>query len=127
MSLIDAILNIACLLLWLNWRILKPNPQHAPALTLAGTLKRVGSSRSRQKLLLVLLAILFGRALIYWQIGPSMDWTPHLQLDVTTPAFDSTKFSRMFLYSFLSFGHALGIFYLCLLFLSLLPSNPAET
>lgn len=122
MSLIDFILNVAGLLLWLNWRAwaLDPLARTTPA-TLAGTLRRTGSTRLRRwHFLLALAGLLVIRALFYWQLGPALNWTAGLNLIATRLPFQSDFFSRMLLYSALSFARLLFIFLLWLLLLSLL-------
>src|SRR6266478_6429890 len=120
-SLIDFILNLACLLLWLNWRSLGADPlsKTTPA-TLAGTLRRAEPQRLRGWHLLAALGILLLlRALLYWQIGPAVNWTPTLRLAAIAISFRSDFLDRMLLFSGLSFGMALAVLYLSLLLLSL--------
>ena len=124
MALIDFILNLAGLLLWLNWRSVRFDPlgKRTPA-TLIGTLRRAEPQRLRRwHLLLALAALLFLRAVIYWQIGSATKsvWAGTLNLGVVVPAFASNSFARMALFSGLSFGVMLGVFYLWLLLLSIL-------
>jgi uncharacterized protein YggT (Ycf19 family) len=122
MSWVDFILNIAGLLLWLNWRAGKVDPigRRTPA-TLVGTLRQAEPSRAqRWNLPLFLGALLFFRALLYWQIGSALRWAGTLNLGVISPAFFSDHFGRALLFSILSFLVALGILYSCLLLLSLL-------
>ncbi|HEV2452682.1 MAG TPA: hypothetical protein VGY98_00375 [Verrucomicrobiae bacterium] len=122
MSWVDFILNIAGLLLWLNWRAGKVDPigRRTPA-TLVGTLRQAEPSRAqRWNLPLFLGALLFLRALLYWQIGSALRWAGTLNLGVISPAFFSDHFGRALLFSILSFLVALGILYSCLLLLSLL-------
>jgi hypothetical protein len=122
MSWIDLILNIAGLLLWLNWRAGKIDPlgQRTPA-TLVGTLRRAEPSRAqRWNLPVFLVVFVFVRALIYWQIGPAIRWSGILNLGVISLSFRSDRFGLILLFSVLSFLLALGILYSCLLLLSLL-------
>jgi uncharacterized protein YggT (Ycf19 family) len=124
MALIDFILNLAGLLLWLSWRSVRFDPlgKRAPA-TLIGTLRRAEPQRLRRWHLLVALAgLLLLRAGIYWQIGSAAKpvWAGTLNLGVVVPAFKSDSFLRMTLFSCLSFGLMLGVFYICLLLLSIL-------
>jgi uncharacterized protein YggT (Ycf19 family) len=65
-----------------------------------------------------LCALLFLRALLYWQIGSALRWAGTLDLGIISPAFFSDQFSRALLFSILSFLVALGILYSCLLLLS---------
>ena len=77
MGLIDFILNLAGLLLWLNWRSVRFDPlgKRTPA-TLIGTLRRAEPRRLRRwHLLAALGGLLLLRALFYWQIGSAAHWT----------------------------------------------------
>jgi uncharacterized protein YggT (Ycf19 family) len=120
-SFIDFILNVAGLLLWVNWRstLFDPFSKRTPA-TLIGTLRRAAPSRFRRwHLLLTIGALLVLRALFYWQIGSAAHWSGKLNLGVITLFFPSDSLARIFLFSIASFGLALGIFYLWLLLLSI--------
>ncbi|HEV2330599.1 MAG TPA: hypothetical protein VGY56_17600 [Verrucomicrobiae bacterium] len=124
MSWVDFILNIAGLLLWLNWRAgtIDPLSRRTPA-TLVGTLRQAAPSRGgRWNLPLFLGALLFCRAILYWQIGSALRWAGTLNLGVISPAFfmKSDGFGQALLFSVLSFLVALGVLYSCLLLLSLL-------
>lgn len=122
MALIDLILNLAGLLLWLNWRSIRFDPlgKRTPA-TLIGTLRRAEPRRFRRwHLLAALGGLLLLRALFYWQIGSAAHWTGTLNLSVITLSFRSDYFVRMLLFSIFSFGLTLGVFYLWLLLLSIL-------
>jgi uncharacterized protein YggT (Ycf19 family) len=124
MEIVDLILNLAGLLLWLNWRSagFDPLSKRTPA-TLMGTLRPAAPKKIQRWHLLVFLAgLLLARGIIYWWIGsaPTRVWVGKLDLGVTVLPFRSDWFWRILLFSFLSFGRALGIFYVGLLFLSLL-------
>jgi hypothetical protein len=122
MSWVDFILNLAGILLWLNWRAGKIDPlgKRSPA-TLVGTLRQAEPSRAgRWNLPVFLGALLFLRAILYWQIGSALRWAGTLNLGVISPAFFSDHFGHALLFSVLSFLVALGILYSCLLLLSLL-------
>jgi hypothetical protein len=122
MSWVDFILNLAGILLWLNWRAGKIDPlgRRSPA-TLVGTLRQAEPSRAgRWNLPVFLGALLFLRAILYWQIGSALRWAGTLNLGVISPAFFSDHFDHALLFSVLSFLVALGILYSCLLLLSLL-------
>jgi uncharacterized protein YggT (Ycf19 family) len=122
-GIIDFILNLAGLLLWLNWRSIRFDPlgKRTPA-TLIGTLRRAEPRRLRRwHLLAVLGGLLFLRAVLYWQIGSGAGWAAgRLELGMTTLFFRSDSFERMLLFSFFSFGLTLIVFYLWLLLLSIL-------
>jgi uncharacterized protein YggT (Ycf19 family) len=129
MALIDFILNLAGLLLWLNWRSVRFDPlgKRTPA-TLIGTLRRAEPRRWRRwHLLAALGGLLLLRALFYWQIGFAAHWTGTLNLSVITLSFRSDFFARMLWFSIFSFGLMLAVFYLWLLLLSILtgPETPS--
>jgi uncharacterized protein YggT (Ycf19 family) len=120
MGVIDFILNLAGLLLWLNWRSLRFDPlvKRMPA-TLMGTLRPAEPQKLRRWHLLVFLAgLLFLRAVLYRWLAPF--WIGKLDFGVVVPPFRSDWFGGMLLFSFFSFGLTLGVFYIGLLFLSLL-------
>lgn len=127
MGYVDFILNLAGLLLWLNWRSIRFDPlvKRTPA-TLMGTLRPASPKKIRRWHLLAILAgLLFLRAVAYRWIVPF--WVGKLDLGVVVPPFRSDHFEGMLLFSFLSFGLTLGIFYVVLLFLSLLKGpNPVH-
>jgi hypothetical protein len=131
MGLINLILNLAGVLLWLSWRSVRFDPlaQTTPA-TLAGTLRRAGPRRLKHWHLLAGLAgLLLVRAVLYWQLGPAVDWTPHFHLrgvGIAIP-FRSDSFLRMLLFSALSFAVILGACYLWLLLLSIVNGRKGES
>jgi hypothetical protein len=120
MSLIDLILNLAGLLLWLNWRSLgfkgvtRPN-----GVSLLSTLKYAGTPKGKSWILLISLAgLLWVRSLAYWQIGSTIDWMANLKIGVVDVTFRSDYLGRMHLFSFCSFVRFFVIFYLWLLLVS---------
>lgn len=127
MSLIDFILNVAGLVLWLNWRAIPLTVQAPPGVSLASALRRAGPPRPRLYYLAGLIVLLAGRALLYWQLGGPIRWDARIPLGPTTVWFRSDVLGRMALFSVCSFGVALGIFYLCLLLLSWINGPVAET
>ena len=128
MPLIDFILNLAGLLLWLNWCSAGlDSPVRTPA-TLAGTLRKADpSGPQRWRILAVLLGLLLFRAWIYGAIGPAVNWTPSLNLGFITLSFRGNQERFMLLFSFVSFGLALAVFYLWLLLLSLVNHRVPDT
>lgn len=119
MSVIDAILNIAGLLLWLKWRD-KGLEVSGPRISLIGTLRKAGPRHRQIWFLLALLGLLIVRPLLYRLLGAALDWTPTISLGIIALPFRSDFFWRMFLFSFFSFGVALGVFYLCIILFSIL-------
>src|SRR5262249_46162871 len=114
--------------LWLTCRSLGPDPlkQTKPA-TLTGTLRRAEPSRLKAwHLLAALCALLFLRALLYWQIGPSVNWTPKIRLVAIALSFRSDYLDRMVLFSVLSFALALALVFLYMLLLSLASGHSAD-
>jgi len=120
MALIDIILNLAGLLLWLNFRAsrLALSAPSSP-LSLVSTLKRPEQNPvNRWMSLGGLAALLFLRAVFYWDIGSALNWTAILSLGAITLPFRSDYFGRMLCYSLASFLLTLGIFYSWLLLIS---------
>ncbi|MST94317.1 MAG: hypothetical protein EXS33_03420 [Pedosphaera sp.] len=129
MALLNFILNLAALLLWLGWRSRSVDSPARPAgIALISTLKKAGPAGGRIWMFaLALGALLFLRALLYWQIGPALHWTPVLSLGAASLSFKSMIFARMLLFSFLSFGAFLAGFYFWLLLLSAVNQQTADT
>lgn len=121
MGLINFILNLAGLLLWLGWRDARKDALTGnPTVPFARTLRPLGKSKiTRWKYLGALLALLLVRAVFYHWIGPAVKWTPKLDLAAIALPFQSELLWRMGLYSLFSFGLTLGMFYLGVLFFSL--------
>lgn len=128
MSLIDFILSIAGLLLWVGWRMAKVDPTAgATPATLVGTLRRADKQKYRGwHFPAALAALIFLRAVFYWQIGSSANWQASLGLSVISLPFRSDLFWRMLLFSTLSFALTLVVFLLCALFLSMISRPSAE-
>lgn len=128
MGIIDFILNWACLLLWLSWRSLSFDPlAKARPASIASTLKRTEPQRfARWHFLAALAALLLIRAVLYWQIGPAVDWVPNLQLGAISVFFRSDVLRRMLLFSALSFLLTLTVFYTWLLFLAVVNRKATE-
>ncbi len=123
MGIIDFILNLAGLLLWLNWRSLRFDPlgKRMPA-TLIGTLRRAEPQRLRRwHLPAALGGLLLLRAVFYWQIGSETGWVAgKVNLGIIELSFRSDSFGIILLFSIFSFGLTLGVFYLWLLLFSIL-------
>src|SRR5438128_2269492 len=122
MGFIDFILNLAGLLLWLNWRAVGFSQRaQQPGVSLIATLKRPEvKDGSRWTSLFGLVGLLLVRALFYRQIGSGVDWTPSLDLGAISLHFRSDYLGRMVLFSGVSFFLMLGTIYSWLLLLSVL-------
>jgi uncharacterized protein YggT (Ycf19 family) len=120
LTLIDFILNVVGLLLWLNWRAAEAPVAAPPGTSLLSTLRPAGPPRPGYYYWGGLPLLLLGRALFYWEAGQPVHWTPRIFLGPITLPFRVDLPGRMILYSVLSFGVALGVFYLWLLLLSCL-------
>jgi uncharacterized protein YggT (Ycf19 family) len=128
MSWVDFILNLAGLLLWLNWRSLPLDPlSKATPATLIGTLRRAEPARVRRwHFLAALVVLILVRWPCYWLLGSALNWSATLDLVATRVAFPSDFKYPMLLYSILSFGLALVVFFLWLLLISVLSRNDRE-
>ncbi|MSU64387.1 MAG: hypothetical protein EXS31_18690 [Pedosphaera sp.] len=132
MAVIDAILNLVCVLLWLNWRSQKfPNPATLSGITLATALRSAGPPATRTwSSPGMLIAVLLIRAVAYHEIGSAVNWTATLQLGALSLPFRSDRFMRIILFSTLSFGVWLFGCYVWLMLLSVvnrgLPSNDPQ-
>ena len=120
MSLIDFILNVAGLLLWLNWRSAFADPfATATPSTLAGTLRRAQPRQvKRWHFPAALAALLVLRAIFYQQVGPAVNWTPKLDFYFVVLTFRGTAFLPAQVFSLLSFLRALLVLYFWLLSLA---------
>jgi uncharacterized protein YggT (Ycf19 family) len=129
LNLADAILNLAALLLWFNWRATRFDPLVRTSVSsLAGTLRRAEPQRWKGRQILVgLFGLLVLRGLFYIMLGPAVNWTPKLDLVAVVPNFRSGFFWPTMLYSFLSFIRALAIVYFWLLVLVMVNRNVPES
>lgn len=128
MAAIDFILNLAGLLLWLNWRSLRFDPlaRTTPA-TLVGTLKPANPRRLKSWFYLLGVGVLLLlRALLYGELAPAANWTPKLELGLIVPAFRSDAFHSALPFATLSQLRVLVIFYFWLLFLAMIDRSGSE-
>ncbi|HLP75802.1 MAG TPA: hypothetical protein VK327_02710 [Candidatus Paceibacterota bacterium] len=122
MNLIDFILNLAGVLLWLNWRSnrLDPLARATPA-TLVGTIKRTEPTKLvRWRFLIFVALLVFVRAFFYVEIGPAVNWVPKLDLGAIVLVFHANSFKQQLLFSSLSLLRALVIFYFWLIALAVI-------
>lgn len=114
MDWLHGILNLTGLLLWVSWRA-GTMPRSQPPRNLAGPTPRQGPIYQHSWIyLLVLLALLSGRAVFYNQFGPGLDWIPSMNMVFDSPHFRSDFFPRALAYSILSFGRWMVALYFCL-------------
>jgi len=127
MGIVDFILNLAGLLLWVNWLLMTASPKTGTPTTLLGTLRPAEPSTWRRWYFLATLPVLLTvRAWLYWEIGSGATWAPALNFGVIGVTFRCDLFQRAFVYSVLSFAATLGVFYLWLLLLSILHRQPSS-
>jgi uncharacterized protein YggT (Ycf19 family) len=127
LTLIDFILNIVGVLLWLNWRAAGTPAAAKAGPSLVSTLRPAGPPRPRYQYWAALPILLAARALFYREAAGPAHWMPRLPLGPVSLTFRSDSLGRMFLFSLLSFGAALGIFYLWLNFLSWLNEQSPDS
>lgn len=128
MGLLNFILNLAGLLLWVNWRAMGFKEQVPYRASLIHTLRSAAPRRpGRWRYLAGLLLLLLVRGWLYRPIGSGLSWVPHLDLQVVAVPFRSDLPWRMTLFSVLSFGLALLVFHLWLLLLSIVNRSEVES
>ena len=127
-GLVDLLLNIVGLLLWFNWRASGLKLAAPGVVSLAATIQRTDILEPRRWFSFAcLIALLIVRALVYCHIGSRVNWIPSLDLTAIVLPFRSDLLSRMFLFSLLSFGLAVGIVYASLLLLSVVNEKSRTT
>lgn len=115
-DLLDWILNLGGLFLWIAWRAVGHESLGVPRLSIASTLRRTEAKPARRWVFLgSLFAMLFVRAVLYWQLGGAVQWMPALNFGAVTIVFRSDFFGRILLFSFASFGILLFAFHVWLL------------
>jgi uncharacterized protein YggT (Ycf19 family) len=129
MGAIDFILNLVGLLWWLSWRSMRFDPLvRSLPVTLVGTLKRAESRRLKGwPLAIALIAIISLRAIFYWVIGGSADWTPKLNLEFVVLAFRNDTLQSMAAFSALSFLRAFVVLYFWLAALTIINRSAMAT
>ncbi len=126
MKLIDVILNLAGVLLWLAWWAPANLGPRFKFLAAPPPAEAAYRPSYREYLLPGLAGLLLLRSLVYWQIGPPINWQASLDLEVVTLPFRCDYWDRMLLYSVLSFLRYLAGFYLCLILFSMLNQRTPE-
>jgi len=127
-ALIDFLLNLAGLLLWLNWRAVRFEvPPQTTSGSISGLLKPAEPHLAHGwPLLIALLGVIGLRAILYFELGSAVDWTPKLGLGVVVLAFRCDRFGPVALFSLLGFLRVLLIFYFWLVVLGLLDHGAVE-
>ncbi|MGY8652247.1 MAG: hypothetical protein ACKVJX_01360 [Verrucomicrobiia bacterium] len=122
MDFIDFILNFCLLLLWLNWRTMgfaRLRPSIATHSLMSGLkMTQPQSGINRWAYLVLLVALLALRSFFYNSVGPAVQWAPSMDFGPIGIAFRSDFMNRAALFSILSFGKFLAVFYVCLIVLS---------
>lgn len=128
MNLIDWILNLAALVLWVDWRSGRAARQRPSVLSLANAAQPTEFRRARGfGSLAALLFLLLVRPFFYGAVGAAIGWTPKTDLLGIAIPWRSDLVDRMFLYSAISFGITFGIYYSCLLLLSAVNRKMEDT
>jgi len=121
MSLIHWILDIAALLLWVDWRSGRVVALKTGQVTISITNSIRETEKSRFRglgSLGALITVLLLRPFIYSSLGSSWQWTPRINLLVISIPWRTDSFAQLFVFSFLSFACTLGVLFSWLLFLS---------
>ena len=122
MDFIDFILNFCLLLLWLNWRTMgfaRLRPSIATHSLMSGLkVTQPQTGINRWAYLILLVALLSLRSFFYNSVGPAVQWAPTLDFGPIGIAFRSDFMNRATLFSMLSFGKFLAVFYVFLIVLS---------
>jgi hypothetical protein len=111
---LDAILNLAIALLWLQWRSTRTALTPLPTKSLLSLLQPTEHARVGAGVLLVLAAVVLLRAFFYWQIGTPLGWRATLRLGVLPLDFRSDFLGLMLIYSALAAGLAIVVAFLWL-------------
>ena len=118
MNLINSLLNLACIFLWIDWVSARSGRPHS-ALSLASTVRPADRASGRNfGSLAAFLLILLLRPLFYYSVGPAVNWTAALNYVAVAIPFRSDLLGRMFVFSAVSVGGALGIYYCWMFFLA---------
>ena len=135
MEWLHLILNLIALLLWVHWRNVPTPTVSTKNNGLGPRLKHHGLRLARGSVgLLLLTALLVGRAWFYHRIAPEVDWQPRLTLITYTPQitanlslpFAWADFSKQLAFSVVSFAGWLVLYNFVLVFCSVLKPDIDE-
>jgi len=122
MDFIDLILNFCALMLWVIWRssgFARLQPSIASHSLMAGLRAAPAQSGGRRwSYLMALVGLLGLRSFFYHSVGPAAQWTPTMEFGPVGVAFRTDYLWRALLYSAVSFGKFLGVFYVWVLLFS---------
>jgi len=122
MGILDLTLSVIAVLLWANWQM-GLSADQKKRVTDLGHVGRTISHKAEPvfswKTLLPLVAILFLRPFIYWQIGMGIEWNAMLKFGAVSIPFRSDNLLHMMVFSLAGFAQILLIFYSWILFLGL--------
>src|SRR5277367_15886 len=132
MAFTNFILDLAGLLLWLNWLSLHFDPlAKTSATSLVGTLRKADASGpKRWQSFAAIVGLVVIRAVAFYQLGPALNWTPRLSLPPVELPFRGDYFHHFryaLLFSSLSFIATLAAFYFSLLLLSVANRSLPDT
>jgi uncharacterized protein YggT (Ycf19 family) len=129
LSLLHFVLNVAGLLLWLKWREdMLQSARRALGGTLLSTLRRAGSAPAyRWAFFGTLGGLILLRAVLYWQMGASLRWSPTIDLGAIVISFRCDLFPRMLMFSLCSLAVFVLKFHFWLLLISVVNRKLADT
>jgi uncharacterized protein YggT (Ycf19 family) len=129
LSLLHFVLNAAGLLLWLKWREdMLQSARRAVGGTLLSTLKRAGAAPAyRWAFFGSLGGMILLRAILYWQMGASLRWSPAIDLGAIVIVFRCDIFLRMLMFSLCSMAVFILKFHFWLLLISVVNRKVADT
>jgi hypothetical protein len=130
MHWVDLILDLVALLLWLlmlRAGVRMATRSGGPGPRLAWWQRLWLARRYQLMILAALAALLAGRGWLYWRLGPALGWVPYVDLGAVALVFNVRALPPMWLYSGLSFGVTVSIYYLWLIFLSVINRKLPDT
>lgn len=129
LSLLHFVLNVVGLLLWFKWREdMLQSSRRITGGTLLSTLRRAGPPPPyRWAFFSSLGLLLLLRAVLYWQMGPSLRWSPVIDMGAIVIGFRCDLFPRALAFSLGSLVLFIVRFYFWLLLISVLNRKIADS